>query len=382
MPVKLDFDIPLEDFETPEDEDLGIKDESNGSITYAFIGSGQGGCRLAEAFFDLGYTKTICVNTAQHDLNGLNSIPENQKLHMDTGTVDGAGKDMEKGENASVKYQQEIYDKMKSVFGSSVDRILVCAGLGGGTGGGSVLVLLDLARKYLNYLRCENPAQHVGAIVTLPTTGEAMSPIVAENAKTQATRLAEYASQGEISPLIFVDNDKIQKLYPKLTVKQFWPIVNATVAGLFHTFNAISTQSSEYTTFDPADYSSIMSMGGCMIMGLTNIRNYQSETDISRALKDNLNKTLLAEGFDLTTAKGAAVITIGGTSLFEEVPGLMSAIEYGFDTIANLTGNSTVHRGIYEIEKDKLTVYTLIGGLNSPDARIARLGKSSGKQLR
>ena len=108
-------------------------------------------------------------------------------------------------------------------------------------------------------------------------------------------------------------------------------------------------------------------------MGLTNVRNFQTETDISHALKSNLGKTLLADGFDLSTASGAAAIVIGGTALFETIPGLMNAIEYGFDTIANLTGNSTVHRGIYETEKEKLTVYTLLSGLSAPTKRLEQI---------
>ena len=338
-------DLPLEEYEIPEEQEDEVKDESGGSIRYAFIGSGQAGGRLAEAFYNLDYKKVLCVNTAQHDLNTL-KVPDEHKVHLDIGEQ-GAGKNMEKGENATQQYQQEIYDKMKRIFGN-VDRVIVCAGLGGGTGGGSVLVLVDTARKYLSYIGCSDPETHVGVIATLPTSGETASPKVANNAR-------------------------IQKLYPRLTVKQFWPTVNATVAGLFHTFNVITTQDSQYSTFDPADYSSIVNTGGCMIMGLTNVRNFQTETDISYALKSNLGKTLLADGFDLATAKGAAAIVIGGSALFESVPGLMNAIEYGFDTIANLTGNCTVHRGIYETEKEKLTVYTLLSGLASPVKRIQQI---------
>tara|TARA_Y100000034_G_scaffold44266_3_gene54212 strand:+ start:3293 stop:4450 length:1158 start_codon:yes stop_codon:yes gene_type:complete len=363
--------LPLEEFELPEDSEPEVVDESGGSVTYGFIGAGQAGGRIVEAFHGLDYKKAICINTAEADLNTVN-IPNEQKIYLDVGPG-GVGKIMEKGENAAQKYQQEIYDKMSKIFGEDIDRIIICAGLGGGTGGGSVLVLLDLARKYLAYVGCDDPKSHVGAIVTLPTAGEAASPKVAENATFAATRLAEIAENGDISPLIFVDNDKIKRLYPKLTVKAFWPTVNQTIAGLFHTFNIITTQDSEYTTFDATDYNSLMSTGGCAIMGLTTVKNFESETSVSKALKSNLSRTLLADGFDLSTAKGAACVVIGGEVLFEEVAGLQTAIDYGFDTIAQLTGNSTVHRGIYEAQHDKLVAYTLITGLASPKERIKKI---------
>ena len=60
-------DIDLEDYEIPEDEETAIEDESGGSQVFAWIGSGQGGGRIAKAFYDRGYKKCIAVNTSNHD---------------------------------------------------------------------------------------------------------------------------------------------------------------------------------------------------------------------------------------------------------------------------------------------------------------------------
>ena len=159
-------------------------------------------------------------------------------------------------------------------------------------------------------------------------------------------------------------------------MKQFWPTLNNTVAGLFHIFNLLSTKNSNYTAFDPADYDTVMKTKGCMIFGVTSVKDIQNETSISDALKQNLEKTLLADGFDLTTAEGAASIVVGGTTLYEEVPGLMDSIEYGFDTLATITGGAIVHRGIYEDpNKDKLVAYTIVGGLDAPQKRLDDLKK-------
>ena len=91
------------------------------------------GGRLAESFFKLGYKKSLVVNTAQHDLDGLTSFPQEQKMLMSTGTVGGAGKDMTKGKEVAEKHSQEILERLQKIFGK-VDRILICAGSGGGTG--------------------------------------------------------------------------------------------------------------------------------------------------------------------------------------------------------------------------------------------------------
>ena len=84
----------------------------------------------------------------------------------------------------------------------------------------------------------------------------------------------------------------------------------------------------------------------------------------------------MASGFDLTTAEGAASIVVGGTKLYEEVAGLMDSIEYGFDTLAAITGGAIIHRGIYEDpNKDKLVAYTIVGGLDGPKKRLEELRK-------
>jgi cell division GTPase FtsZ len=131
---------------------------------------------------------------------------------------------------------QEVFNKFKEIFGDKIDRILICVGVGGGTGGGSVMSLLDTAKRYFAYIGVENPSERVGVIASLPTTGECASPVVAENSYNRMTELCEAAENNQFAPLVIIDNDKIKKLYPRLTVKQFWPTLNNTVAGLVSHF--------------------------------------------------------------------------------------------------------------------------------------------------
>ncbi len=364
--------LELEEYAIPEAEETAVKDTTKGSTKFAWIGSGQCGGRIVRAFYDLGYKKTIAVNTTKQDLELLN-IPEEQKFLMDIGSA-GAGKDMNRGKDAAVQYRQEIFDLARKVFGqTNVDHIMIAVGAGGGTGSGSAIPLVEIARRYVKYIGIGDPKKKVGVIMTLPTDGEASSPTVAENAWKTAMALSELAEKGEISPLIIIDNNKIKKLYAGLTVKDFWPKINNTVAGLFNIFNTLSSLSSQYTTFDATDYRSIIECGGCSIMGLTSVAKFDTEQSISSAVKDNLTKTLLAEGFDLPSATVLGSIAVGGKTIMESVAGLQDNLNYGFDILTNLCGNATVHRGIYEDNKNTLRVYTIIGGLDRPTARIDRL---------
>ena len=335
------------------------------------MGAGQCGGRIVQSFYDLGYRKVLAINTTHHDLDLLD-IPKDQKFLMDIGE-EGAGKDVQRGKEAVQQYQQEITHLTRKTFGNEVDRIMVCVGAGGGTGGGSASGLIEIAKKYARYIGLSKPEKKVGVIMTLPTVGEASSPKVAENAWKVATELSELAANGQISPLIFIDNDKIKRMYPGMTVKSFWPTINSTVAGLFDIFNRLSALSSRYTSFDPVDYHSIMEAGGCTIMGLTTVPKFKDKYAISEAVKNNLEKTLLAGGFDLRNAKLAGCIVVAGRQLIESVKGLQDNIDYAFDNLSEITGQATIHRGIYEDGRDCLRVYTVIGGLDTCTSRLQEL---------
>jgi len=112
-----------------------------------------------------------------------------------------------------------------------------------------------------------------------------------------------------------------------------------------------------------------------MVFGLARIADYKDEAKISQTMKNVLHKTLLAEGFDLSTAKTAASIVVAGKKIMEAEAGLMDRINYAFDCMSNMCPNATVHRGIYEDDRDSLRIYTIISGLKMPVQRLARLKK-------
>lgn len=363
-------DIDLEDYEVPEDEETAVEDEAGGSQVFAWIGSGQGGGRLAKAFYDRGYRKCIAVNTSSQDLDTLD-LPTAQKLLLDVGEQ-GAGKDMRRGREAASKYKQHIFDLMRKIYGNNVDHLFVCIGAGGGSGSGSTDILIEVAKKYMKYIGHDNPEKRVGVVLSLPTRGEAGSPQVAKNAHEVLDTTNKLAVNNEISPLIVLDNAKIEKMYKGLTVKKFWPTVNNTISGLFHVFNVLTNQSSPYTSFDPTDYATVLQCGGVMVMGVAKLKEFDDEQSVSRAVKTNIEKTLLSD-VDISDARVAACVAVGGKDIMENTVGLMDSLSYGFDTLSSLCPNATLHRGIYEDNKDSLRLFTLVSGLSVSDKRKQQL---------
>jgi cell division GTPase FtsZ len=363
--------LELEQYAQNIEQDSGVPDESKGSVCYGLIGAGQCGGRLVRSFYDIGYKKVVALNTSKQDLDSLD-IPPDQKYLMGPGD-EVSGRDMDKSANAVRRHRQDILHLARQTFGTKVDHIMVCFGAGGGAGGGSVVELIDMAKRYARYTGLRNPGKNVGVIMTLPAVGKVGSPLVVENAYKVAHKLSRMAQAGEISPLIILDNDKISRMYPKLPAKTLWLSINRTFAGLFHAFNRVSALGSRYTCFDRLDYLSIMESGGCMFMGRSKVDKPGNPFSISEAVKNSLENTLFADGGNLSTAKVCGCIVVGGKELMAEVKGLQENIDYAFDILSETTAGATIHRGIYEDNSNCLWVYTIVGGLDSPADRLEEM---------
>ena len=122
-------DIPLPSEEEPEET---IEDEFTAAYKFAIVGVGQGGSRLAETFWNLGYRRVAAINTAAQDLKPLKT-PEQNKLLIGGS---GAGKNREVAKNIFEEHREDILDFLKNVFKSDFDRVLVCTPTFGRGGGG------------------------------------------------------------------------------------------------------------------------------------------------------------------------------------------------------------------------------------------------------
>ena len=109
-----------------------------------------------------------------------------------------------------------------------------------------------------------------------------------------------------------------------------------------------------------------------MVMGVAKLKEFDDEQVVSQAIKSNIGRTLLTD-VELSDAKVAACVAIGSKDIMENTPGLMDSLSYGFDTLSSLCPQATLHRGIYEDNKDSLRLYTLISGLNIPENRLKQL---------
>lgn len=352
--------LPLEDYEVPDadfESAIGIENMYVGSLDFGVIGSGQAGGRIAKSFWNLGYKKVLAINTAEADLKPL-ELPDKHKLLI--GDIQGSGKDMGVGQKATEDAYQRIFDGLKLFFGK-VDKIIISVGFGGGTGSGGLPVLIDIAQKYLQMLGNPDYERDVIVIGAMPTAGELRAEKIKVNNDKVKQSIFAMADAGKVGPIMLIDNSKIESMYKGIPPAKFWPTINDTITGLFQTLNLLSAQLSNYTSFDSADYKSLISMPGIAVMGVTRLPD--KDLSLAQALQDNFKKTVLASSVDFKSAKAAGCVFAANAKVLSEVP--MDIFNYGYDTITNLVGNATVYRGLYETKSTGIRVYTLITGMKA-----------------
>lgn len=344
------------------------------AVKFAIIGAGQGGSRLADTFYQIGYRRVCAINTTEQDFLGLQIPKENQMIISAEG---GAGKDLEKGEKAIKGKTEEVMNLMRKSFGDDIEHIIVTVGAGGGSGSGCAETLINLSKHYFAQIGKE---PRVGLMMSLPKYSE--GGMVQANAYKLVEKLKPYIEEKRISPVIITDNQSIYQMFPNVSAKHFWKSANKNTVGLFDIFNVLADQRSEYTTFDRADYRSMLD-SGVLVFGATKLSKYQNDTDISDALRSNLQKSLLAEGLDLQESTHVAGIIAAPDALLEMLP--QSHIDLAFETLERVLGGQNrslmVHQGVYEASNNGLFLYTMVGGLNIPEARLKRMKAKAGLEL-
>lgn len=382
-PTNSMVDLPDIDMSGPRKHTMVVEpDQKELAVKFGIIGSGQGGSRLADTFYQLGYRRVCAINTTHQDFLGLEIPVKNQKVLEES--EGGAGKDIKKGEEALAGATEDVMNLMRHSFGEDIEHIIVCIGAGGGTGTGTALGLVKLARYYMRQL---NKPEKVGMIVSLPkhieggkVQANACELLTALAPEAALSSIAPEAAANRISPFVLVDNESIHQMFPDVSAKKFWQTANRNAIGLFDIFNVLASQKSAYHTFDRADYRNMLD-SGVLIFGATKLDAYKSDTDISDGLRTNLKRTLLAD-VDITKATHVAGILAAPDAILEILP--QSHIDLAFATLERILGgegrNLTVHQGVYEASPNKmgLFLYTMVGGLTIPAKRIAIMKARSG----
>jgi len=111
----------------------------------AIIGLGESGCNVAVQYFNKTRRKykLILLNTAKDDLN---KITEPSAIKLVVGKGEGSGRNPKKTVEIFSEVRDKVQDFLKQVLldDTEVDEVNIFAGLGGGTGSGSLPFIIDI----------------------------------------------------------------------------------------------------------------------------------------------------------------------------------------------------------------------------------------------
>lgn len=366
----MDFDMP--DIPMPDEQKVEavVPDKFDAAVKFSFVGLGQGGSRLVEAFSNQGYGRVCVVNTAKQDLDDI-QLPENKKLWLGVG---GTAKNRRLGESHMTQHSEDIMDLMRRSFGTQFDRIMICATSGGGTGSGGFEAVVKVANELTESLRIKKVGEptRVGLMLVLPSNSERDRMVNTVEALKAAEALLK---SGQISPLIILDNEQISRIYPSATVGNVWQKTNQSIVTLFHLFNKIAGAPTKYTTFDPEEYRSILG-SGIVVYGAMPIKD-TSKDGMTNAFREGVKKNVLCGGMDIGTSKSVACLLVGEDAAVSAID--YSVVEHAYEMLGRVAGGAVVHRGIYAAKRP-LSAYTILGGLKLPKPRLDEIARLAGKK--
>jgi cell division GTPase FtsZ len=371
-PIMPDVDLVLPDI--PELEQAKppviVEDTFKSAVQFAFLGIGHGGSRIVESFWALGYRRACVVNTAIQDLNEI-KIPEENKKCIGIG---GAAKNRRVGENAVQSSYEDVMDLMRRSYGTAFDRIMVCATAGGGTGSGGFEMAIKIANDLSEERRIKKvgDSTRVGLLIALPSNSERDRM---GNAWEAMKTIEKLRKDGQLSPIVIVDNERINQIFRSATIGNVWDIANKSITTMFHLFNQIAVAPTRYTAFDPADYRAILD-SGLVTYGTLPI-NGTSKDELAKTVRENLDKNILTGGMNIHKATISACLLVGRRAIIESLPA--ENVDHAYEMLGRMIGGGIVHRGIYSTER-ALSAFTLIGGLAMPKERLDEISKMSGKR--
>jgi len=326
------------------DERLLPENTAASAIKCGFIGVGGGGGKLAKAFLDLGFNKTLVVNTT----------PKDQPTGLDASHfvllpgADGVGKDVDLGKKILGDNSALVEDAVRTKMGQ-VDWLFVLAGGGGGTGS----ACKELHGALERYLSSTEASGKVVYMVSKPTGQELLNPTINTNYQSLLKDLNDV-------PYLVIDNEKqLQLLRGKVGLLNMFPAANSTFAKLFHQVLKLADQSSPIQTFDTKDLERCLRTPGRLFLGSTIVKD-PSDPDLGSTI---FQGSLRGSPCPAPTNKPeTGVLLLLVTSVMAGDPEISKRLETAFSYVGGRT--NTLFSGVYINDNvPGLIGVTLFGGM-------------------
>ncbi|MAG60288.1 cell division protein FtsZ [archaeon] len=300
------------------------------------IGVGGAGNNMVGWLYKKGIkgAEIIATNT-DHQHLGITGADRKFLIGKDCTRGLGCGGYPSKGAEAAQESMAMLKDSLKQS-----DMVFVCAGMGGGTGTGAAPVVAQVAKD-------------TGSIVI----GTVTMPFNIEKARCDKAEFGLQQLRQVCDTVIVIDNNRLVQIAGNLPIQQAFAVANELIAtmikGIVETIAVPSLVNLDY-----ADVRAIMTNGGVAAIG---VGSSDTNNRVEEAVKGALANPLLDISYDGAT--GALIHVTGGPDLtLEEISRIGEMITESLDEDANVIWGARVTESM----KGKVTVMTIITGVNSP----------------
>jgi cell division protein FtsZ len=308
------------------------------------LGMGGGGCNAVERMIELGLSG-IEFMVANTDQQALATYSAPVKIHLGPNITRGlgAGGDPRIGQLAA---EESVHDLAAALAGA--DMVFLTAGMGGGTGTGSISVAAELARQ---------AGAVTIAIVTTPFSFE-----MGRRQRNAAEGLARL--RGKTNTLISIPNDRLLEVAPRnLPMETAFRLADDVLRQAVQGITELITEPG-LINVDFAHIRRMIQIGGGALM---TIGQGSGENKTADALHQALHHPLL-DSISLESAQGIIANFTGGNNLS------LVEVQQALETIQEKSGGETeIVMGVINDPRmgDKVQIILVITGLGAPSLEEA-----------
>lgn len=335
------------------------------SVGFTVVGLGQCGGHVASAFAERGYP-AVALNTSFTDLAAVRGIPEAARVYVGVGRRDGTGKDSSLGEYALRENEARVREVVERLAVSS-DALLLCGGLGGGTGAclpALVEILAALGRPIL-------------AAFVMPAEDEP-SPVKV-NAVRACNRLLSSGAHGLVALGAGRSMTAASVATPAASVA-------GDLAEVVHEINRIGIREdlTSVRTFDGEDLRRVLFAGRFVTLGCRGLDpsvGLTSEAIVDAFAGIATGSAPLLAGHAIERSSFAALALLMPRRMLTSTPSRV--FEGAAAALRERLAGAALYLGLYAHEAKRPRLHAVCSGLPIPDElhRFARTARQEGLEF-
>lgn len=341
------------------------------AIEIAAVGLGQGGGNIAAELFRRGYP-AIALNTATSDLSslasGASTLPPELCYYIGVEGYDGAGGDADYGRECIRRHSGAIRQRVE-LLAQPVDLVVICAGLGGGTGSAVAELLAELADLELPIV----------VLATLPTDHESAI------AKVNAVRALNEMVTQRVLGFVFIDNARLARDHGGVSFDRYFAEINRLIVEPLDALNHLNGRGDlvPIRSLDGEDFRRLMLSSGILSFATAKLPRLSAEAMLDAVSDGLLRSSMHPDGYKFEDITYLGLVIEVPESLLANTPFAM--FEWLSEQIKAETKGAAIYLGIYKArtQETQATLRVVASSQSLPEGVHAMLEHATreGEQL-